>query len=132
MVFWLFLILTAIGIGIALFGDCDAEFWGVLIALIFGITALAMLCVIFANCSTAPGVLASNRERYEALVFKAESEEARDEFGVLNSGVLYAIQKWNEDLAYNKEMQRNFWVGIFIPNIYDEFERIDYEVVKLK
>ena len=132
MVFWVFLILTAIGICIAVFGDYDFDFWGVAIALIFGVISIFLLCGIIIENANAPGELASNRERYEALVFKAESEEARDEFGLLNSGVLYDIQKWNEDLAYNKELQRNFWVGIFIPNIYDEFERIDYQVVKLK
>lgn len=35
------------------------------------------------------------------------------------------IEAWNTDLAYWKEIQRNFWVGIFIPDIYDEFEYIE-------
>ena len=35
------------------------------------------------------------------------------------------IQDWNTDLAYRKTIQRNFWVGIYYPNVYDEFEFIN-------
>lgn len=34
------------------------------------------------------------------------------------------IREWNEDLAYRKAIQRNFWVGIYYPNIYDNLEFI--------
>ena len=32
------------------------------------------------------------------------------------------IRKWNENLAYHKEIQCDFWVGIYYPNVYDNFE----------
>ena len=35
------------------------------------------------------------------------------------------IQKWNEDLARHKALQNDFWVGIFIPDIFDQFEFIE-------
>lgn len=35
------------------------------------------------------------------------------------------IQEWNENLAVNKQYQDNFWIGIFVPNIYDELELIE-------
>ena len=44
------------------------------------------------------------------------------------------IQYWNSDLAYRKTIQRDFWVGIYYPNVYDQFEFIklnkgvDYKV----
>lgn len=34
---------------------------------------------------------------------------------------------WNTDLAFKKEAQRDFWVGIFYPNIYDEIDFIEME-----
>ena len=35
------------------------------------------------------------------------------------------IQEWNEDLAYHRKAQDDFWVGIFHPNVYDQFEFIE-------
>lgn len=40
------------------------------------------------------------------------------------------IQHWNEDLAFGKEMQRDFWIGIFIPNVFDQFQHIDLDTMK--
>lgn len=40
------------------------------------------------------------------------------------------IQKWNTDLTRHKALETDFWVGIFYPNIYDQFEFI--ELVPLK
>lgn len=37
------------------------------------------------------------------------------------------ITEWNTDLAFKKEAQRDFWVGIFYPNIYDEIDFIEFE-----
>ena len=30
-----------------------------------------------------------------------------------------------EDLSANQKNQRDFWIGIYIPNIYDQFEFIE-------
>lgn len=36
------------------------------------------------------------------------------------------IREWNEDLSWDKKNQDDFWIGIFVPNIFDRFEFIDY------
>lgn len=66
------------------------------------------------------------KETYNALTYKVESDACRDEFGLLNKEIIDEIQEWNEDITYSKNIQRNFWIGIFIPNVYDQFETIDY------
>lgn len=67
-----------------------------------------------------------SKERYNAIIYKVESGACRDEFGLLNKKVIDEIQDWNESVTYNKNIQEDFWVGIFIPNVYDQFEIIDY------
>lgn len=37
------------------------------------------------------------------------------------------IAEWNTDLAFKKEAQRDFWIGIFYPDIYDEIDFIEME-----
>lgn len=32
------------------------------------------------------------------------------------------IREWNKELAYNKKCERDFWIGIFVPNIYSDIE----------
>ena len=44
---------------------------------------------------------------------------------LVNVNLMEDIEEWNTDLAYHKQIQRNFWVGIFYPNIYDDFEFIE-------
>lgn len=92
---------------------------------IFGV----VISLIFIGCYyfTASGYQASDQERYKALSYKLESGACRDEFGLLNKSVIDEIQEWNESVARNKRMQRDFWLGIYIPNIYDNFETIDYD-----
>ena len=37
------------------------------------------------------------------------------------------IQSWNEDLAANRERQDDFLIGIYWPNIYNQFEFIQLD-----
>lgn len=41
-----------------------------------------------------------------------------------NEHYISEVILWNETISVGKEMQRDFWVGVFIPNIYDEFDII--------
>ena len=66
-------------------------------------------------------------ERYKALTYKVESGTCRDEFGLLSKEVIDEIQAWNESVVNDKGLQNDLWIGVFVPDIYDEFETIDYE-----
>ena len=68
-----------------------------------------------------------SKETFDAITYKVESGACRDEFGLLNKEVIDEIQSWNESIIYNQKMQNDFWVGVFYPNVYDQFETIDYE-----
>ena len=145
MLFWIFVIILLVGIGCIVLGSVNWDYekhhflWfneqnfaetGAIIAVISGIAVIVMLIVIIISHSAVDAQLACHRERFEALTYKVESTEYRDEFGLLNKSVVNEIQEWNEDLVYNKAIQRDFWLGIFHPNIYDEFETIEYKEFK--
>lgn len=128
MLFWIFVALLIIGIVVLLFTYHDDL--GLLIIVLSAFAIVVSLIVIIVNYTTADAQVETNKERYKAIMYKAETESYCDEFGLLNKDVIDEIQEWNEDLVFNQEMQDNFWLGIYIPNIYDEFETIDYKTAK--
>jgi hypothetical protein len=93
------------------------------------ISIVIVLCMVIGICinhNEEIMLVDTYRQQYQALVYKLETDTCRDELGLLSKTVIDEIQNWNTDLAYKKNVQDNFWVGIFYPNIYDEFEFIDY------
>lgn len=145
MLFWLFIIALVVGIVLIILGNTswsyDEHKWlyynddklfsaGIGTVIISGFVLLFMFIALICEYTTANAYLQQNKERYNALTYKVESEECKDEFGLLNKEIVDEIQDWNEDVVYRKEMQNNFWVGIFYPDIYDEFKTIDYAKYK--
>lgn len=131
MLFWIFVILIFIGVIGAIWANNQyiESLWtiGLLVSVISGIIAAIMLFAIIGAHCTADAQVDLWREQYKALTYKLESGACRDDFGLMNKEIIDEIQRWNEDVAYNKRIQRDFWIGIFYPNVFDEFETIDYE-----
>lgn len=149
MLFWLTLILLIVGIvvvsipkialkfidkeknekayDIFYYNDCIFNIAGGAVILVTATILIVSICVIATNYFGVGAKVEQYREHYRALEFKADSQSYRDEFGLLSKEVIDEIQEWNEDIAYHKSIQCDFWLGIFYPNIYDEFETIDYE-----
>lgn len=69
------------------------------------------------------GYIARLQTRYDSLLYQAEN------LNVCKKQLADQITEWNEDLASNKKLQRDPWVGIFKANIYDEFEFIPIELL---
>jgi hypothetical protein len=130
MIFWVFVILIVVGILMYIVSDkiySDVlEFCGLFTAFVSFITVVVMLVIIICEGACAPSLVAENQERYKALTYKLESGACRDEFGLLNKAVIDEVQEWNEEVVYYQVAQDNFWIGIFYPNVFDQFETIDY------
>ena len=147
MLIVLSLVVIIVGIAIACIDiSCDKseknKFWEILFNLdaegvfkviggfiaTLGVIALIVMLIILPICHIGTNAdIAERQERYEALMYKVESGACRDEFGLLNKEVLDEVQDWNEYVVRRKNLQRDFWIGVFYPNIYDQFETIDYE-----
>ena len=137
MIFWIFVIALVIGIILfALSENCSFFYSWDLFAIvdicISIITVVVMGVIIAETHVTANGEKLANEQRYDSLIYKADTESIRDEFGIINKEYIDEVQAWNEDVVKYKEWQRDFWIGIFIPNIYDDFETIDLENIQFK
>ena len=137
MIFWIFVIALVVGIVLFVLSDNCSFFYNwdtVAVAdiCISIITIVTMGIIIVATHVTANGEKLANEQRYDSLIYKAETESIRDEFGIVNKEYIDEVQAWNENVIKYKEWQRDFWIGIFIPNIYDDFETIDLGNIQFK
>ena len=130
MLFWSFIILFVVGI--ILYKAFEFELLGELVTILSGLAVIISLFVIICEYTTMDSYLEKNREQYKAITYKIESDTCRDEFGLLNKEVIDEIQEWNKDVRFYQNIQDNFWLGIYYPNVFDEFETIDYESFEKK
>ena len=92
-----------------------------------------MACVIFTARVTAEGIEEGRYQQYNALMYKAETESIRDDFGIVNKEYIDEIQSWNEELAKNRAYSSNIWIGIFYPErTVNGLNIIDLEDIKIK
>lgn len=130
MIFWIFLILIAISVVfLILNNNIWFEEWidyvcGILLAISVLTAAIMSIFVIDANVGIK-GKIASNEQRYEALVYQVENEVYENDNDVGKYELYNQVREWNEDLAKGKAMQNDFWFGIFYPDIFDKFEFIE-------
>ena len=145
MIFWLCLAILIIGIGLIKIGYIDwdykknkfynflyynddtLKFIGGITTFISGSIVIIMITILCCMYIGIDAKVEQSKETFDAITYKVESGACRDEFGLLNKEVIDEIQSWNESIIYNQKMQNDFWVGVFYPNVYDQFETIDYE-----
>lgn len=151
MLFWLTLIVTVVGFGIFAFGEwCDEcidykeaeksklrhwlymnyseiESVGCIVCGIGFIVLVIMIVFLLGGHIGCGAEVAEMNEQYKGITYKVESGACRDELGLLSKEVIDEVQEWNEDIVYYQNVQDDFWIGIFVPNIYDQFETIGYE-----
>lgn len=136
MLFWLFVIVLVIGIACIIVGHLMYEYsqydtdWlrllGIIITVVMSIVVISCGIALMVEYSTADATVELNKQRYESLTYQLENN-LYDNDNDLGKKELYdEIREWNEDLAYYKEIQDDFWLGIFLPNVFDQFEFIEY------
>lgn len=128
MLFWLVVLSIVICLGLAVYLEkrfCDYSWPFLVIAIIGFIVAIIMLIVIIIENTNVDAYVAENQMRYEMLVYQYENDIYDNDNDLGKRDLMEDIQEWNEDLAYYREAQDDFWVGIFHPNVYDQFEFIE-------
>ena len=137
MLFWLFISLLMIGIVCTIIGilmyrhtQYDTEWLfniGLVTTIISALAVIICFAAMLINYADIDAKVAQYHERYEALTYQLENNLYDNDNDVGKKELYSEIAYWNEDLAYNQTLQDSFWIGIFIPDVYDQFEYIDYE-----
>lgn len=131
MLFVVFLIGFVIGIVLIWYDRYDVDIYeivsGIGIATIvislFGI--LISLTFIICNYVGLDGDVARYRARREVLVYQLENNVYENDNDIGKRELMTDIQEWNEEVARKKANHDDFWIGIYIPDVYDQFELIE-------
>lgn len=128
MLFWICIIFLVVGIVWLVLDDCSD--WFEVQFTITGIGLIGLIISIIAFCSNyinVDGYIDQMNVRHDSLVYQYENDIYENDNDVGKRELMTDIQNWNEDLARLREAQYDFWVGIYRPNIYDQFEFIELE-----
>lgn len=131
MLFWLFVIMCVAGFGLLFvsieydWSDFFSEFLSPFL-IIVSIIALAVSFLILPlqHLGTDKRIAEMN-SRYESLVYQYENDIYDNDNDLGKRDLMVDIQDWNADLAGYQAIQDDFWIGIYYPNIYDQFEFIE-------
>ena len=133
MLFWSFIIVNVIGVVCFIFyynamfvDECIFDM-GVAIEVAGWVAVLASIIIFAVNYIGLDGYIEENKARYESLVYQYENELYDNDNDIGKKELMSEIQDWNEDLARHKANQDDFWIGIYIPDVYDQFEFIEYK-----
>ena len=126
MLFFIFIALFVISVLAIIYTD-EMSDWRFLAILAVTFTLIALLISTIGLVSvyvSADASVAKWETRYESLTYQLENNLYDNDNDIGKKELMDEIREWNEDLAYCKKIQRNFWVGIYYPNVYDNLEFI--------
>lgn len=134
MLFWIFVFLLIIGIAglIVYYNTAFGEWvWGTSIAItVIAAIALVISFIFIGDAHIGvDGYIAENQARYDSLVYQYENDiyDNDNDNDLGKKELMNEIREWNEDLARYREIQDDFWIGIYIPDVYDQFDFIEYK-----
>ena len=129
MLFWMTIIVTILGLILfEILFEHDFELLHIISGVISLLAACALLieiAVLAVNYIRVDGYVQKMNARHDMLVYQYENDIYDNDNDLGKRELIEDIQNWNEDLASRKENQDNVWIGIFIPDIYDQFEFIE-------
>ena len=126
MLLIIFIALFAISVLAVIYTD-EMSGWHLLATIAVALTFIALLISTIELASVYIGADASVAKwesQYESLTYQLENNLYDNDNDIGKKELMDEIHEWNGNLAYCKKIQRNFWVGIYYPNVYDNFEFI--------
>ena len=132
MLFWIFVILLVVGIILFilnehwLFSDLvESLGLNAIVAGIFGLMVTGLILIF--NHAGKNGEIAYWETKREMLVYQLENNIYENDNDLGKRDLMEDIVEYNTSLARKQANQDDFWIGIFVPDIYDQFEFIELE-----
>ncbi len=95
------------------------------IALLLLIVFIILVIIHGLNFIDAKGEKIKLQTQYDMIMYQLENHIYKEDLTSISMFQFFEkIEKWNTELATCKELQRDFWLGIFYPDIYDDFKFI--------
>ena len=131
MLFWMTIIVMILGLILyEILFEHDFDISCIISGVISGLAIVALLIeivVLSLNYIGVEGYVQRMNARHDMLVYQYENDIYDNDNDLGKRELIEDIQNWNEDLASRRENQDDTWIGIFIPDIYDQFEYIKLE-----
>ena len=129
MLFWMTIIVMILGLLLfEILFEHDFEISCVISGVISGLAAIALaieIVVLAVNYIGVDGHIQRMNTRHGMLVYQYENDIYDNDNDLGKRELIEDIQSWNENLAARKEIQDDTWIGIFVPDIYDQFDFIE-------
>ena len=89
------------------------------------IVALVIECIVFAaEYINVKSQVAADRQEFESLYYQYEAVMTDTEYTRGHYELMSDIAAWNKSLAWHQTAQHDFWIGPFVPDVYDSYEYI--------
>lgn len=125
MLFWICLVLLIIGVVMMFIVDDNYIIGSAFIFAVGVLGTAASVIILCINYIGSESYVAKNQVRYDSFTYQYENHFYDNDNDIGKKELMSEIQSWNEDLAWYKANQRNLWIGIYIPNVYDQFDFIE-------
>lgn len=132
MLFWCFVILfivSVICVVITMDEYCGEDPLMAVICSIFAVVVVISLIDFVFDHGCKDAMVAEYQAKRDALVWQFENDVYDNDNDLGKRELMEDIRIFNEDIARKKITQDNFWIGIYIPDIYDQIEMIDLNAI---
>lgn len=135
MLFIIFVVLLVVGIALKVLYDMlpyqhQREWMDCLgtVGIFFGLVAVITSIGVFGfSLLPAQANLDALEQTRTSLVYQLENNLYDNDNDIGKKELMSEIQSFNESLVFHKRIQRDFWVGIYYANIYDDIQLIEID-----